>query len=194
MNIFQKVNEVTIEGNVSSIDIKSNHNGHFESISVAVDNSYKDKNSGNLIEDTAFVNVKVGDKLLNKFKTQLNTGDRVRLSGKLVMDTWNDKNTQEKKSALKVQALRVEMHLPKAAKELLKANGFINSNQNAPQQNAPQQNNQPQGGYQNNQPQGGFQNNQPQGGYQNQQPQGGYPQQNNNFQRQGSPMGNQRPN
>ena len=190
MNLFNKANEVTIEGNISQLDIKSSSTGNFGTINVAVDNGYKDKQSGNWIEETAFIPVKVGDKILSKFKGNINKGDRIRFSGKLVMETWADKDTNAKKSALKVQALRVELHIPAAVKDLLKQNGFINTQNQQPAQ-------QQQGGYQPaQQQQGGYQPaQQQQGGYQPaQQQQGGYqPQQSNGYQRQGNPMGNQRP-
>ncbi len=136
MNIFSNKNSVTIEGNIANIDVKQGQHGYFGSITVAVNNSYKDQND-NWVEQTAFVDVNVGGKFLSKLKAAPNKGDRIELEGKLVTEKWQDKTTGANRSALKVQALKLVRHVEKSAIDCLKQAGFIQVNQN--QQAAPQQ-------------------------------------------------------
>lgn len=153
MNLFNNTNNVTIEGNLSQVGIKQGQHGLFGSITVAVNNSYKD-NSGSWIEKTAFVDVNVNEKTLSSLKSQLNVGDRIEIEGKLITDTWKDKQTGANRSALKVQALRFNRHIEKAAVDCLKNAGFIQQAQpqsGYQQVQAQNQNFQPQA-----QAQGGF--------------------------------------
>ncbi len=170
-------NTVTICGNISKVDIKNGKFGRFGSINVALDDSYFDKKSNQRIEKTTFVTVEIQDSFLKKVENPA-TGDRIHLSGKLILDQFKDAHGNDRQ-ILKVKCQAVIAHVSKQAKELLKANGFIGKQQ--PQQS--------QGGYQdsqanfNNQPQqGGYQ--QPQGGF-NQPQQGGYHQPKGGFNQQG---------
>ena len=135
-----KVNEVAISGNVSNVDVKQGQNGLFGSISVAVDDGYKDNNGqGKWVDRTHFIEVKVSDKFLKSIKGVIAKGDFIELEGKLVIEKWKDKTTQQDRSAMKVQGFRITSWVPKVAKEALKNAGLMGSQQHAPQQHAPQQ-------------------------------------------------------
>jgi single-strand DNA-binding protein len=192
MNLFSNKNDVTIEGNLSQVDLKPGaQGGFFGSVTIAVSNNYKDKNTQQWVDKTAFVEVKVGDKFLSKLKSAPQVGDRFEIEGKLVMDEWQDQQTQKKRTALKVQGIRLLRHIDKAAVEVLKQAGFIQQAQPQQQQNNGYQQQPQNGGFQPQQQaqparQGGFQPQQQQpqnSGFQpqQQQPQGGF-----------NPMANQR--
>lgn len=175
MKMQYKQNEVRLAGYLSQVDIKQGEYGPFGTVTIAVDDSYTDKKSKERVKKTQFLRVDVGGEKL----PFMEKGDYVRIEGRLIFDTWNTATSSG--SAIKIKGTVVE-HLPKDALECLKANGFIQSSQQAsgqPQQ--PQQ-----GGYgqpPQNQQRGGYgqpqqqrpQRNQPQqGGYGQPQQQGGY--------------------
>ncbi|MBD1389374.1 single-stranded DNA-binding protein [Neiella sp. HB171785] len=151
-----KKNDVCISGNISNVDVKNGQRGYFGSLSIAVDDGYRDQQTQQWVDRVYFVEVKVADKFLKSVKATLAKGDYVEIEGKLVVEKWKDKDTQQDRQAMKVQGYRVAVHIPKAAKDCLKAAGFLGAQQTAPQTNqqaAPQHNQQPaqpqqQGGYQ----------------------------------------------
>ncbi|WP_288987956.1 single-stranded DNA-binding protein [uncultured Pseudoalteromonas sp.] len=178
-----KHNEITLGGRVSAVDIKAStqvQNEFFGSVTLAIDDGYfkkaGDNQSREWVERTYFHELKVNNRVLSLLKTAITVGDELAISGKLIQEKWVDKNTQQNRSASKVEVQTIISHLSKAEIECLKSNGFGNQS-NQGQQNAPAP--QQQGGYgQHNAPAP-----QQQGGYGQQnapapQQQGGYGQQN----------------
>lgn len=70
---------------------------------LAVDDSYKSKN-GEKVDRAVFVDVEAWGKAAEIACQYLDKGSAVAIAGKLVMDTWDDKETGQKRSKLKVRA------------------------------------------------------------------------------------------
>ncbi len=189
-----KLNYTSVGGRVSNVDVKSGNNGYFGTVTIAVDDGYFKKGEngqdGHWEERTYFVDVKVDSHFLNYFKSPIETGDEVTLSGKLVQEKWKDNQSGQDRSALRVKGEKLIQHLRKVEVECLKQAGLVgnaNSQNNAPQQhtqqnNHPYQQNSQQRNYttqqnaqksnyprQQNAPQGGFAPNSGYGGYGQQQ-------------------------
>jgi single-stranded DNA-binding protein len=190
MRMF-KANHVIIAGNIANVRIMTGQHGQYGSISIAVDDGYFKKGEngqdGAWVDRTHFVDVNVNANFLKKLKAEPATGDMISVEGKLTLDKWKDKTTQQERSALKVTASDVIGYVPKVGVVAMKAAcGNNHSNQNGGSGGYQQQNGS-QGGYQQqNGSQGGYQQQNgsqggSQGGYQQQNgSQGGYQQQNQN--------------
>lgn len=110
------VNTVTIAGRLTA-DPVSRPIGTDNSVtdfSVAINKKWKDKSSGELKEDTTFVDVSAfgrqGGEFVSKY---LKKGDAVFLTGRLQLDRWQTKEG-EKRQRLKVVADNVQGLEPKA--------------------------------------------------------------------------------
>ena len=151
------VNTLTLAGNISKVeiyeskDVRNTNNTveYFGTITVAVDNGYFDNNlnngQGSWKEITAFIDVKVDNRIINRFKDGIDIGSEVCFVGHVAQDSWKDKESGQNRSQLRMKADNVNYYLSKAERECLKANGFIGNN-NQSQQNVtstPQQ----QGGF-----------------------------------------------
>jgi single-strand DNA-binding protein len=171
-------NNVAITGNISSVEIRNGANGPFGHINIAVDDSYQKPSQNNQkpewVERTYFITVVLNDGFFKKVPSP-QKGDRISVEGKLIIEKWQDKNTNVERSATKVKVIRVKAHISKQERDHAKQLGWYGNAQ--PQQQggyAPQQPQQ-QGGFAQQQPQqqpqqqGGFA--QQQGGYAPQQPQ-----------------------
>lgn len=168
MNLL-KVNECRHSGNIAHVDIRNGAHGPYGSIGVIIDDGYFKKGNNNQpgewIDRSYFVEYKVGSSALKNTDT-LNKGDYVLIESKLVEEKWEDRNTGQSRSALKLEAKRIVIHM---------ARPDIKDIQGRSRQNG--QNNHQQGGGQNHQQRP--QNNSQNGGYQQEPPQeqGGYQQQ-----------------
>ena len=76
-------------------------------LGLAVSRFYKGRD-GEKKEETAFIDVTVWDKQAEYIGQNLRRGAPVLVEGRLKMDSWEDKNTGQKRSKLDVQALRVQ--------------------------------------------------------------------------------------
>lgn len=76
-------------------------------LGVAVGRKYKDK-SGNLQQETTFVDVDVWAKSAENCAKYLSKGSALLVDGELRMDQWEDKTSGEKRSKLKVTANSVQ--------------------------------------------------------------------------------------
>lgn len=74
---------------------------------LAVNESYQNK-SGEKVEKTIFLDVDVWDRQAENCQQYLAKGSPVFIEGRLQMDTWDDKETGQKRSRLKVRAERVQ--------------------------------------------------------------------------------------
>lgn len=88
-------------------------------------------------EDTSFFGVKVFGNLAERIKDKICKGMSVTVVGRLTQDTWQDKQTNERKSFVYIVADSVKLHIG--------ANRQAEQQYQAPM-NAPQQSAQPQGG------------------------------------------------
>jgi single-strand DNA-binding protein len=76
-------------------------------LSLAVSRFYKDKN-GERKEDTLFVDVSAWDKMAEYMGQRFRQGNPVLVEGRLKSDSWEDKNTGQKRTKLEVRADRVQ--------------------------------------------------------------------------------------
>lgn len=74
---------------------------------LAVNDSYLNK-SGERVERSLFLDVDVWDRQAETCQQYLAKGSPIFVEGRLQMDTWDDKETGQKRSRLKVRAERVQ--------------------------------------------------------------------------------------
>ena len=65
-------------------------------------------NDGERREETLFIDVEVWDRQAENCCQYLRKGSSIHVEGSLKMDSWDDKNTGEKRSKIKVSAERVQ--------------------------------------------------------------------------------------
>lgn len=173
MNL-QKVNECRQSGNIAHIDIRNGTHGPYGTIGVIIDDGYFKKGNNNQkgewIDRSYFVEFKVGSSALKNTDT-LNKGDYVFIESKLVEEKWEDRNSGQPRSALKLEAKRIVIHM--ARSDIKGIQGRNNQNSNNNQQGG--------GQYQQQRPQGNSQG----GGYQQG---GGYDNRSNNRQNSNVPQ------
>jgi len=75
---------------------------------LAVSESFQNK-SGERVERTVFLDVDVWDRQAENCAQYLSKGSPVFVEGRLQMDSWDDKETGQKRSRLKVRADRVQL-------------------------------------------------------------------------------------
>ena len=159
------VNKVFLIGNLGQDpEVKFMPNGNaVANISLATSDSYKDKNTGQMVDKTEWHRVVFFQKLAEIVGEYCRKGSKIYIEGKLQTRKWTDQQGVEKYTTeIVVDGFTGQM-------QMLDSKEGGNQSQSAPQQ----QNAQQQGGYQNNQSQGGYNQNQApqQGGYA---PQGGF--------------------
>jgi len=76
--------------------------------SVAVSESWKDKQTGEIKERTEWVNVEVWGNTAEACQKYINKGSKVYVEGKLQTDSWDDKDTGQKRYRTKVRADNVQ--------------------------------------------------------------------------------------
>ncbi|NLG34250.1 MAG: single-stranded DNA-binding protein [Lentisphaerae bacterium] len=74
---------------------------------LAVSESFQSK-SGERVERTVFLDVDVWDRQAETCSQYLSKGSPVFVEGRLQLDSWDDKETGQKRSRLKVRADRVQ--------------------------------------------------------------------------------------
>ncbi len=74
---------------------------------MAVNESYRSK-SGEQVEKTLFLDVDVWDRQAETCGQYLSKGSPIFVEGRLQMDEWNDKESGQKRTRLKVRAERVQ--------------------------------------------------------------------------------------
>lgn len=70
-------------------------------LGIAINRKYKDKN-GQTVEDTTFVDVDTFGKTAELAGQYLTKGRMIRITGRLKLDTWEDKQTGKNRSRLGV--------------------------------------------------------------------------------------------
>jgi len=175
------VNKVILIGTLGSDpEVRYMPNGNaVANISLATNESWKDKNTGQMQEKTEWHRVVVFGKLAEVAGEYLRKGSQVYFEGKLQTRKWQDQATGQDKYTTEVVVDfggQMQMLGGRGDSQGAPAGGFQPQAQQQPggfQQAAPQQQAKPQGGFQPQQQQGGFQ---PQGQQPQQQqaPQGGF--------------------
>lgn len=79
----------------------------FSKLRMAVNESFQNKN-GEKVEKTVFLDVDVWDRQAETCAQYLGKGSPIFVEGRLQMDEWDDKETGQKRSRLKVRAERVQ--------------------------------------------------------------------------------------
>lgn len=101
-------NKVIFVGHLcADVEIRQVGSTQVGSLRLAIDDSYKSK-SGEKVERTVFVDADVWDKQAEQCQRFVAKGCAVLVEGKLQMDTWDDKETGQKRSRIKVRAERVQ--------------------------------------------------------------------------------------
>ena len=99
------MNIVTLKGNFTADpEMRYTPSGKAVcTVNIAVNNSFKDKQTGEWRDNPAFIRVEAWDKLAERMKDYIK-GTTVVVSGRLAQDNWTDKTTNAKRSALKISA------------------------------------------------------------------------------------------
>lgn len=94
------VNKVILLGTVGKDpEIRSISNGGntVASFSIATSEAWKDKNTGQLTENTEWHNIKIFGKLSEVVANYVRKGSKIYVEGKIKTDKWQDKNTGQDK-------------------------------------------------------------------------------------------------
>lgn len=101
------MNNVSIIGNLTrDVEVRYTPSGAaVGETCVAISEKYKDKN-GQVIDRPVFVDITAWQAAAENMAKYLSKGDRIGITGKLSMDSWEDKQTGQKRSKLKVTVER----------------------------------------------------------------------------------------
>lgn len=95
-------------------------------LGLAVSEQFRSRATGEVRETVTFVDVTVWGKVAENCGRYLTKGRPVFVEGRLVLDTWEDKATGQKRSRLRVRADRVQF-LTAPDRARLEANGAASS-------------------------------------------------------------------
>ena len=98
------VNKVQIIGNVcKSPELRYSPSGTaFCTLSIATNRSWKNKETGEKVEEAEFHRVVFNDKLAEIVGQYAKQGKPLYVEGRLKLEQWEDKTTKEKRSRMKV--------------------------------------------------------------------------------------------
>lgn len=107
--MFSINNLVILKGRITAdVQITAATNGRsWTMFSIAVDDSYIDKSTEKRVEKTSFIDVRAWAKIAEFVGRHCKKGDMIEVSGKLVVDAWEDKGTGQKRRKLVVEASTV---------------------------------------------------------------------------------------
>ncbi|HRR33266.1 MAG TPA: single-stranded DNA-binding protein [Kiritimatiellia bacterium] len=101
-------NKVIIAGNLTrDPDIRTAGSVKVADLRLAISETWRDKTSGQPREVTCFVDVVAWDKQADFCQQYFSKGKGMLVEGRLQMDEWTDKQTNEKRSKLRVRADRI---------------------------------------------------------------------------------------
>ena len=102
------VNKVILAGHLcADLEIRQAGGTSVATARLAIDDSYKPKD-GAKVERTVFVDVDVWGRQAETTAQYCGKGSAVLIEGALQMDQWDDKETGQKRSKIKVRAERVQ--------------------------------------------------------------------------------------
>lgn len=106
---MSQLNKVLLIGNLTrDVELRRLPNGTATAdLSLALNRSYTGKD-GQKREEVTFIEVVAWDRTAETAAEHLRKGSPVHVEGFLKMDNWEDKQTGEKRSKLKVQADRIQ--------------------------------------------------------------------------------------
>lgn len=98
-----KLNRVTLIGNLTrDVELKYTPKGRaIADISIAVNRKWKDQDN-QMVEETTFVDLTAFGKTAELAQQYLAKGSSCCFEGRLNLETWEDKTTQQKRSRMKV--------------------------------------------------------------------------------------------
>ena len=104
------LNKVLLMGNLTrDPDLKQTPAGDtVAELGLAVSEQFRNRTTGEVRELVTFVDVTVWGKVAENCGQYLTKGRPVFVEGRLVMDSWDDKATGQKRSRLRVRADRVQ--------------------------------------------------------------------------------------
>ena len=103
-------NQVTLCGNLTK-DVELRHTGSGMAvcdIGLAVNDRRKGTN-GEWVEETLFIDVTLWGRTAEIADEYIKQGSNVLITGKLKMDTWDDKGTGAKRTKIKITATNMQM-------------------------------------------------------------------------------------
>ena len=107
-------------------------------ISIATSNSWKDKNSGEMVEQTEWHKIVFFNRLAEIVDQYLKKGSKIYVEGQLRTSSWEDKNTGEKKYRTEIVAKEMQMLTPKGElSQQSQDSEFDQSPQNSQEENVP---------------------------------------------------------
>ncbi len=107
-------------------------------ISIATSNSWKDKNSGEMVEQTEWHKIVFFNRLAEIVEQYLKKGSKIYVEGQLRTSSWEDKNTGEKKYRTEIVAREMQMLTPKGElSQQSQDSEFDHSPQNSQEENVP---------------------------------------------------------
>ncbi len=112
------LNKVFLMGNLTrDPDIKQTPTGDtVAELGLAVSEQFRSRSTNEVREVVTFVDVTVWGKVAENCGQYLTKGRPIFVEGRLVLDTWEDKTTGQKRSRLRVRADRVQfLYAPERA-------------------------------------------------------------------------------
>ena len=105
------LNKVMLIGNLGNDpEVRSTQDGRsLCTFSIATTESWKDKNSGELVEQTEWHRIVFFNRLAEIVEQYLKKGSKVYVEGQLRTNSWEDKNTGEKKFRTEIVAREMQM-------------------------------------------------------------------------------------
>jgi len=91
-------NRVILMGNITrDVELKYTQGGtELVSFAIAVSGGYKDKNSGQWVEQTVFIDCTAWGKKATFISEYFSKGSPIHIEGRLKLDTWDDKQGQKR--------------------------------------------------------------------------------------------------
>ncbi len=104
---MRSYNNITIVGRLTTDPEKKTDNSPVN-FSLAVNDDYNNKD-GNKVERTHFIPVSVWGKQGEVVMNYCHKGKQILVAGKLMQQRWKDKETDENRSMLKVEAFTIQL-------------------------------------------------------------------------------------
>ena len=102
------VNRVILAGHLcADLEIRQAGGTSVATARLAIDDSYKSKD-GSKVERTVFVDVDIWGRQAETTAQYCGKGSAVLIEGALQLDSWDDKETGQKRTKIKVRAERVQ--------------------------------------------------------------------------------------
>lgn len=138
------INKVILIGNLGN-DPETRYTAQgsaITNISLATDESYKDKNTGQIVPKTEWHSIVMFNKLAEISAEYLRKGSKVYIEGRLQTQKWQDKETGQDRYKTEIVANEMQMLDSKqdsGQAQQPQQNAPVQQTQYQPQQNAPQQ-------------------------------------------------------